>query len=397
MSLSLPVDPGKLEEAAEEFGTPVYVTDSETIRDRYSEMSDAFPDARIQYAAKANTNPRILEVLRDEGAAVDAVSLGEVVAAEKAGFEPDEIMYTGVNPPEEELRRVIEKDVRLNADSVSGIERIAEIDPGREIGIRVNPSVGAGHHEKVITGGEGSKFGVPEEAIVEAYERADEVGLEAVGVHMHIGSGVTQREPFEKAAEKMGEIVGRIEDAGYKMEYIDVGGGIGVPYRPGDDRPDLSGIADGIREGLGTESRDTELIVEPGRFLVAESTVLLTRVNTVKDGFVGVDAGFNTLLRPAMYDAYHHITNLSRDAPERKVDVVGPICETGDVLGEDRRIADPREGDVLAIHTAGAYGFSMSSRYNSRRLPAEVMVSNGGLELIRQRETFDDVFGKVVE
>ncbi|MDY7080878.1 MAG: diaminopimelate decarboxylase [Halobacteria archaeon] len=319
MELPLPSElpPSFLVEIADEYGTPTYITSASTVRERYDELRDAFPDARIQYAAKANTNPRILEILREKGATVDAVSLGEVVAAKRAGFDSDDIMYTGVNPPEGELEGVLERNVTVNADSFSGLERIADIasDAGTtEIGIRVNPEVGAGHHKKVITGGKGSKFGVAERRVVEAYEHADKLGLNPVGIHMHIGSGIKESEPLIEAVSKLDEIARDVEAAGFELEYFDIGGGLGVPYHPDDGRLDLDTVADGIRDVYDLDAR---LVIEPGRYLVAESTVLLTRVNTIKErpgnDFVGVDAGFNTLLRPAMYDSYHHITNLSSD------------------------------------------------------------------------------------
>lgn len=380
-------------EIADRHGTPTYATDAETVRRRYRELGEAFPDARIQYAMKANSNPGILELLRRMGACVDAVSLGEVVAAERAGFDASQIMYTGVNPPIGELEAVVERGVTVNADSFSGIERVAEAREGARVGVRVNPEVGAGHHEKVITGGEGSKFGVEETRVVEAYERAAELGLTPAGIHMHIGSGVMEPDPLVRAAEKLDSIARDVMDAGFTLDYFDVGGGLGVPYRPDEERIDLEALAKGVRDAVTV---DAELVMEPGRYLVAESTVLLTRVNTVKESggttYVGVDAGFNTLLRPALYDAYHHITNLSRDDSPREVDVVGPICESGDYLGRNRSIASPEEGDVLAIHTAGAYGYVMVSRYNSRPLPAEVVVDDG-VEVVRERENVTGVFG----
>lgn len=393
MELPPDLDPSLLLDIADSYGTPSYVTGAETIRDRYRELREAFPDARLQYAMKANSNPGILEIFRGEGACVDAVSLGEVVSAERAGFSADEVMYTGVNPPIGELEAVVGKGVSVNVDSFSGLERVAEAREGAEVGVRVNPEVGAGHHEKVITGGEGSKFGVEETRVLQAYERAVELGLTPIGMHMHIGSGVMEPEPLVRAAEKLNSIARDVMEAGFTLDYLDVGGGLGVPYRPDEERLDVEALAEGVRDAVTV---DAELVLEPGRYLVAESTVLVTRVNTVKETsdkvYVGVDAGFNTLLRPALYDAYHHITNLSSNASPREVDVVGPICESGDYLGRNRRIAEPEEGDVLAVHTAGAYGYVMTSRYNGRPLPAELMVDDG-VEVVREREDVTEVFG----
>ncbi|MFP4175203.1 MAG: diaminopimelate decarboxylase [Halobacteriales archaeon] len=374
---------------ADEHGTPTYVSSASTIRDRFAELRDAFPDARLQYAAKANTNPRILSILREQGAALDTVSLGEVVAGERAGFDADEMMYTSYAPSPDELAEVVERGVLVNVDSAGQMETVIDADAER-VGVRVNPGVGAGHSDDVVTGGKGARFGVSPDEAVALYERALDTGVEPVCLHAHIGSGYLELEPLVRATERMCEIV---DDLPVTPEYVDIGGGLGVPYREDEEPLDVAALGDRVRDAFDV---DATLVVEPGRYLVAESTVLVTRVNTVGDGVVGVDAGFNTLLRPAMYDAYHAVTNISRDdnAPTGRYDIAGPICESGDFLGRGREITEPREGDLLAIHTAGAYGFVMASRYNSRPLPAEVLVDDG-VELVREREDIDEQFGNV--
>ncbi|MFW5984027.1 MAG: diaminopimelate decarboxylase [Halobacteria archaeon] len=374
---------------ADEHGTPTYVSSASTIRDRFAELRDAFPDARLQYAAKANTNPRILSILREQGAALDTVSLGEVVAGERAGFDADEMMYTSYAPSPDELAAVVERGVLVNVDSAGQMETVIDADAER-VGVRVNPGVGAGHSDDVVTGGKGARFGVSPDEAVALYERALDAGVEPVCLHAHIGSGYLEPEPLVRATERMCEIV---DDLPVTPEYVDIGGGLGVPYREDEEPLDVAALGDRVRDAFDV---DATLVVEPGRYLVVESTVLLTRVNTVGDGVVGVDAGFNTLLRPAMYDAYHAVTNISRDdnAPTGRYDIAGPICESGDFLGRGREITEPREGDLLAIHTAGAYGFVMASRYNSRPLPAEVLVDDG-VELVREREDIDEQFGNV--
>ena len=389
MELPEGIDRDVLSRVAEEQGTPTYVTSAATVRDRFDSLRDVFPDARVQYAAKANTNPRILRVLRERGAALDTVSLGEVLAGQRAGYDGDEMMYTSYAPSSEELAAVLERGVLVNVDSAGQMETVVGAGAER-VGVRVNPGVGAGHSDEVVTGGKGARFGVSPEEAVELYERALDAGVEPVCLHAHIGSGFLEPEPLVRATERMCEVV---EDLPVTPEYVDIGGGLGVPYRREEDPLDVAALGERVREAFDV---DAKLVVEPGRYLVAESTVLVTRVNTVGDGVIGVDAGFNTLLRPAMYDAYHAVTNVSRDddAPTGRYDVAGPVCESGDYLAHGRELAEPREGDLLAFHTAGAYGFVMASRYNSRPLPAEVMVDDG-VEVVREREDTEEQFRNV--
>ena len=389
MELPEGIDRDVLSRVAEEQGTPTYVTSAATVRDRFDSLRDVFPDARVQYAAKANTNPRILRVLRERGAALDTVSLGEVLAGQRAGYDGDEMMYTSYAPSPEELAAVLERGVLVNVDSPGQMETVVGAGAER-VGVRVNPGVGAGHSDEVVTGGKGARFGVSPEEAVELYERALDAGVEPVCLHAHIGSGFLEPDPLVRATERMCEVV---EDLPVTPEYVDIGGGLGVPYRREEDPLDVAALGERVREAFDV---DAKLVVEPGRYLVAESTVLVTRVNTVGDGVIGVDAGFNTLLRPAMYDAYHAVTNVSRDddAPTGRYDVAGPVCESGDYLAHGRELAEPREGDLLAFHTAGAYGFVMASRYNSRPLPAEVMVDDG-VEVVRDREDTEEQFRNV--
>jgi diaminopimelate decarboxylase len=386
------LDADRLARLAEAHGTPLYVGCAATVRDRFRRAREAFPEAEICYAAKANGNPHLLRLLREMGASVDAVSLGEVLAAERAGYPPGEILYTGVFPPEAELDAVIRRGVRVNVNSASDLERVAEREAAAEIGVRVNPGVGAGHHRHVVTGGSGSKFGILSDRVPASFRRARELGLEPVRLHMHIGSGIATPEPILEGAAVLGRLAEELADDGFRVEGVDVGGGWAVPYRPGEEPLDLRALSRGLRERLPLE---TSLIVEPGRWLVAESTVLLTRVTAVAGSTVGVDAGLHTLIRPALYDAYHHLTNLTGSERDvREVTVVGPICESADVLAADRPLADPRRGDLLAVHTAGAYGSAMASRYNGRPLPGEVLV-DGGARLVRSPEGWEDQFRSV--
>jgi diaminopimelate decarboxylase len=342
-----------------------------------------------------------------EGTGIDAVSPGEVFLALRAGFRPNDILFTGTSVSDDELRFLLEEKVPVNLDSLSQLNRLAKIcgDDSKPpyITLRVNPDVGAGHHDHVITGGPDAKFGVQPSEAVEVVIRAKQLDFDFRGLHMHIGSGVMEAAPFLSALNAMLEVAGEVvRETGTELDFIDVGGGLGVPYKPDEPELDMDEFAKAVclefiagceKYGLGKPA----LVLEPGRYLVADSTVLLTRVNTLKPSakhtFLGVDAGFNTLLRPAMYDSYHHIINATRaEMPsERKYDVAGPICESGDLFTRDRLLPETREGDLLAVLDVGAYGFSMASRYNSRPLPAEVFIDDGKAMLVRERETIEDM------
>ena len=393
-------------DAARRFGTPLYLYSENLIRHQYRRIKDAFskqyPRTKILYAAKANTSLSILRVLRDEGAEVDAVSPGEVHVALAAGYKPEQILFTGTSVGFDELLDLLDVGVRMNIDSESQLDRLLEQEVPEMISVRVNPELGAGHHEHVITAGPLAKFGVWDDDAVRVYAKAKRAGVRRFGVHMHIGSGILDVEHYVNATRRLLEVAGRVKaETGVSFDFVDLGGGVGVPYKPGEPQVDLDAFFGRLipfvkgeltRQGLG----EPELWFEPGRFLVAEAGVLLTRVTTVKHNpqrkFIGVDAGFNTLIRPAMYGSYHQILAASAmNAPEEIVDVYGPLCESGDLFARGRSIPRVSEGSLLAIMNAGAYGFSMASSYNSRPLPAEVMVKDGEARLIRERETLADL------
>lgn len=398
-------------ELAQEYGTPLYVLDEMRIRDNYQRVQRAFSseysDFQIFYAAKANTNLAVMRILEQEGSGIDAVSPGEIYTALLAGFQPERILFTGNNVTTEELKFALNSGVRINLDSVSMLERLAKLpgSEGTKISFRVNPMVGAGHHEHCITGGELSKFGIMEQEAVEVYQKAQKLGFVPVGIHTHIGSGILDPEPFKLAVQVLMDIAGGVhQDAGVEFEFIDFGGGLGIPYSPEEPVLDIEKFAGEIvalyndklsQYGIGNPT----MCIEPGRYIVGDASYLLTRVNTVKQSyrkFIGVDAGFNTLLRPTMYGSYHHI--LVADKPEaeatQNIDVAGNICESGDLFARDRPLPEIKEGDVLAIMNAGAYAFSMGSQYNSRPLPAEVIVHEGKSDVIRERETYADLLSK---
>ncbi|WP_256544748.1 diaminopimelate decarboxylase [Halobellus inordinatus] len=385
---------------AEEYETPLYVVDLRRVEANCTRLLDAFPGADVRYAAKAHTGQSVLRTVREAGLDVECASAGEVERAFEAGFTGDRIQYTAVNPPARDLDLVVERwrehpGLTITVGAADTVDRLRDRGFDGRLCIRANPGVGAGHHEKVQTGAN-AKFGIPIERVPDLAEPwAAEFDL--VGVHAHAGSGISGEDLSEhrELVRRMGDLTRDVESRVGSLEFVDVGGGFGVPYR--DDEPplDLDAVADATREALGEV--DATLAVEPGRYVVADAGVLLTRVNTVKEArdatVAGVDAGMTTLLRPAMYDAYHEIRNLSAsaDAESMPVTVAGPICESADVLCEHRPLSRPRRGHLLAVGNAGAYGYEMSSTYNSRPRPAEVALSETTVRLARRRETLTDL------
>ncbi len=396
--------PQKAESLLQEFGSPLFVYSEELIRIRYRMLQDSIPytPKRFHYAVKANTNIHILKILQEEGSWVDAVSPFEVEIALKAGFEPSKILFTGLNYYPEEMDALIRLGIRFNIGSVFTLQEYAHRYPGTEISIRINPDVGAGHHDHCITGGPTSKFGIYQSEIPHIKDILKEHKLKLVGIHSHIGSGIIKESQFIEVMNIILPLTRQFED----IEFVDFGGGIGVPYSPAESTFNLESFGkDASQMFLAfSESYGKKLTfaLEPGRFLVAESGVLLTRVTDQKQTprfhFVGVDTGFNHLVRPMAYGSYHHIVNLTHpDAEPRDVVVGGYLCESGDVFTrteegiQSRMIANPQPGDILAIENAGAYGFSMASQYNSRPRPAEVLLIGPQTRLIRRRETLKDL------
>jgi len=386
---------------ADEFGTPLYVTDEERLRYNYNKIHGAFSAhirTKVHYACKANTNLAILRVLQQEGSGIDAVSIGEVMSCLKAGFKPEDIMYTGVNVSNQELRQVTDAGVMINIDSSSELDRLSKINKELPISFRITPGVGSGHGAKVITGTKGSKFGIPMDKVVSEYKRAKSMGFDIKGIHAHIGSGGQSTEPFVEELDVLISLVNQLKEEGIDLEFIDIGGGIGVPYKPNEPEMDVEELGSTLAWMVKEETDIETLIIEPGRYIVCDTTVVLSRCVDVKDAgsrrYIGIDAGFNTLIRPAMYDSYHHVAigNRFNKACTSRYDISGPICESGDCMAYDRVLPDPKEGDVIVIYDAGAYGYSMSSNYNSRPLCREVMVHKGGVDIIRESEPMDDLW-----
>jgi diaminopimelate decarboxylase len=386
---------------ADEFGTPVYVTDEMALRGNYRRINGAFNrqmETRTHFACKANTNLAILRVLQQEGAFIDAVSLGEVELCLKAGFPAERILYTGVMASTSELEQVAGRGIPINVDSIGELRRLAQISPGHPISFRVNPDVGAGHHAHVVTGAKTTKFGIQKEAAVNAYAEALALGLKPFGIHAHIGAGVQDPEPFARVTEVLCALYNDIKDiTGLKLKVVDIGGGVGIPYHVEEQEMDVELMAKEVCSRIRACGASVAAI-EPGRYIIADTTVLLTKVHDIKDNpdkrFAGVDAGFNTLIRPAFYGSFHHVAvaNKFGAAPELMYDIVGPICETGDFIAKERKLPRLAEGDVIAVYDTGAYGFTMSSNYNSRGRAAEVLVKDGEANLVRERETMEDLF-----
>jgi len=390
-----------LEDAAREHGTPLYVYSRAGIEESFRAYERAFAPVRprICYAVKANGNGALLRLLASLGAGADIVSGGELLAALRAGFPAEGIVFAGVGKTDAEIALGLEHGIgEWNAESEDEIARIGAAAAARgtraRVSLRVNPDIDPRSHPYISTGLREAKFGVGIGLAPGILRRARErAGVEVVGVQCHIGSQITDLEPLAAAARALADLSLRLLDEGFPLRTIDLGGGLGVSY-DGRGTPDASGLASAILPAV--ERLPLELVLEPGRSLVARSGVLLTRVLYVKGGhgknFVVVDAGMNDLLRPALYDAYHRVEPVvPRGRPAELVDVVGPVCETSDFLARRRELERPEPGDLLAVRDAGAYGFAMSSNYNMRPRAAEVLVEDGRVRLIRRRETFEDL------
>ena len=346
---------------------------------------------------KANYNPSILSVLKNAGVdGIDAVSPFEIEMARKAGFPNKKIIFTGNNSDNHELDEVHKHNIIPNIGSLSELRRFAEMFPSAEVSIRFNSGIGAGEFKNVVTGGSKSKFGILDSEIKNVKKIVEDSNLKIVGVHCHIGSGFYKANIFKKSVKAILKIARNFKE----LDFVDIGGGFGVRYEDGSKDIDIKSFFSSISADLEKFENDNgksfDLIVEPGKFLVAESTCLLTKVTNIKKNsstvFVGTDTGMNQIIRPALYSAHHHIENISNiGARKQKVSIVGNICESTDVLSVTK-ISAPREGDVLAIFTAGAYCASMSSVYNLRPYAAEVLVDKGVSKLIRESLDFNRMY-----
>lgn len=381
-----------------EFGTPLYVYHAEKIKEQYKKLTSAFSilDTKIFYASKALTNINILRYIKNIGCNADCSSSNEVKLALHAGFEPSRILYTSNGISFEEIEEVAMEGVHINIDSLSNLEKFGKkFGSTYPVGVRIRPNIMAGGNLKISTGHNTSKFGIPVQQIAEIKKIMRDTDVCIHALHIHTGSDIKDAEVFVKGIEVLFELIPHFPD----LKIIDLGGGFKVPYKPDESEVNMHLLAQKIKETFDshpqTQNRNLQLWFEPGKFIVSESGYLLTTVTVLKDTgditFAAIDSGLNHLIRPMMYDAYHHIQNISNpDGEEKKYWVTGNICET-DNFATDRPLNEIREGDVLAILNAGAYGFEMSSNYNSRYKPAEVLVENGNARLIRRRDDFNDL------
>jgi diaminopimelate decarboxylase len=393
------------DELLKEYGSPLYVYNESILRERCREMASfiAYPWFKSNFSIKANSSLELLRIVHEEGLHADAMSPGELHVLLTAGFLPEEILYIGNNVSEDEMKFAVERGILVSTDSLSQLRLLGRINRGGKVAVRLNPGVGAGHHEKVVTAGKKTKFGINLDMIDDIKAIIREYDMKLVGVNQHIGSLFMEGEPYLEGVKSLLAAAEQFED----LDFVDLGGGFGIPYhkQEGQERLDLRKLGEklGVLLTEWTEryGKNVRIKIEPGRYIVAECGVLLGTVYSVKQNYgntyVGTDLGFNVLARPVMYDSHHDIEvyregSLVKDEKQKPVTVVGNICETGDVIAKERKLPLTHEGDILGIMDAGAYGYTMSSNYNNRLRPAEVLIrEDGSHRLIRRRDTLEDL------
>ena len=390
---------------AEAVGTPFYCYSTATLTRHYQVFDAAFADIdhSICYAMKANSNQAVVATLARLGAGADVVSEGELRRAIAAGIHPEKIMFSGVGKTEAELDYGLSLGIRcFNVESEPELELLSRLAVARgvtaPVSLRINPDVDARTHEKIATGRKENKFGIPFSRAREVYRQAAGLaGIRMTGIDMHIGSQITELQPFDDAFALLGELLRSLRADGHEIDHVDLGGGLGIPYRETDAPPlpdDYAAIVHKQMNAIGCE-----VIFEPGRLIAGNAGILVTRVIYVKQGedraFVVVDAAMNDLVRPTLYEGYHRIGPVAETAGRAAItcDVVGPVCETGDYLAHDISLTEPKAGELLAVYSAGAYGAVQSGTYNSRLLVPEVLVNGGEFALVRPRPTYDDLIG----
>lgn len=391
-------------ELVEQYGSPLYVYNESILRQRCREMKNllSYRNFSVSFSAKANSNLRLLEIVREEGLNVDAMSPGEIYVQLKAGFKPEQIFFISNNVSAEELKYAIEMGVVISVDSLSQLELFGKINEGGRVAVRFNPGVGTGHNEKVVTAGKKTKFGIDSQYISEVKEIVEKYNLKLIGINQHIGSLFMEGDTYLESVKALLAIAENFEE----LEFIDMGGGFGIPYekQKGQKQLDIKTLGKEIDaiifEWTKKHERKIEFKIEPGRYIPAECSVLLGTVNAVKTNYgrkyIGTDLGFNVLIRPTMYDSHHDIEiykkNNSLSEENEEVTIVGNICESGDILDEDVLLPKIEEGDILGVLDAGAYGYVMSSNYNNRLRPAEVLIKESGeTKVIRRRDTLEDL------
>ncbi len=392
------------EELVAKYGSPLYVYNEAILRQRCREMVNLVTRQSfgVHYSMKANANLELLKIIRSEGVKVGAMSDGEIELALAAGFLPEEILYVPNNVSELEMSHAIVRQVLISVDSLSQLEQYGRLNPSGRVVVRFNQQFGVGHHQKVVTSGKQTKFGVNRNQVTQVKELLLKYNLQLVGINQHLGSLFMQPEPYLDGVRALLELAAEFE----KLEFVNFGGGFGVPYRKQTVEAGLDLAILGreleliLKEWAATYPTPIKFEIEPGRYLPAECGVLLGTVHATKENYginyVGTDLGFNVLARPVLYDSYHEIEVYSRQMRENltahKVTVVGNICESGDIIAAERELPLIEVGDLLGVMDAGAYGYTMSSNYNARLRPAEVLIrENGTAVLIRRRETFADL------
>lgn len=392
----------------EKFGSPLYIYNERILRKKCREMKSLieYPNFSVNYSAKANSNLAFLEIVQEEGLDVDAMSPGEIYVELKAGFKPEQIFYISNNVSKEEMQFAIDNNILISVDSISQLNQYGKLNPNSNVAIRFNGGIGAGHHQKVITAGKETKFGVNPEYIPEVNEILNKYNLKLVGINQHIGSLFMEPDKYIDGVKQILKIAENFKD----LEFIDLGGGFGIPYNKMDNEyktlnlEELGSKLDKILTEFAQKyGKNLKFKIEPGRYISAECGLILGYVNSVKYNdttkYVGTDIGFNVLARPIMYDSHHDIEVFSKDKSTEleKVTVVGNICESGDILAKNRLLPKVKEGDVVAVLDSGAYGFVMSSNYNNRLKPAEILIrENGEVKLVRKRDTLEDIVSKYI-
>jgi len=396
-------------ELTKDYGSPLYVYNERILRQKCREMKSlvAYPNFKVHYSAKANSSLALLQIIRSEGLSIDAMTPGEVYAELAAGYTQDRIFYVSNNMSEFEMKYVIEQGILISVDSIAQLEQLGRLNPGSNVAVRFNPGVGAGHHDKTITAGDNTKFGVENtpENISKVKEVCRNYNLTVVGVNMHIGSHFMNTDSYMQSSDHLLEIAKNFDD----LSFIDLGGGFGIPYmkQARQQGINLGNLGNKLTEFMHNASKEygkqLEFKIEPGRYIVAESAVILGNVRDIKQSYgtkyVGTDIGFNVLMRPVMYDSHHDIEVFSANddcsAHDETVTVTGNICESGDILARARMLPKMSEGDIICVMDAGAYGHSMSSNYNNRLRPAEVLIRESSeVALIRERDTMEDLVAK---
>ncbi len=402
-------------ELVKTYGTPLYVYNENILRQRCRDLlglSD-LPGFHVNYSAKANTNPALLRIIREEGCHADAMSPGELHINKLAGFTAENLVYVCNNVSADEMRNAVENGLLLSVDSLSQLDLYGRVNPGGKVMIRINPGIGAGHHKKVVTAGKETKFGIDLSCMNDVRAILDKYGLTLAGLNQHIGSLFMEPNGYLDAMDVMLHFVQtELEDLLPGIEAIDFGGGFGIPYHKydGEARLDMADLGARLHAKLAAWIAETgyqgRFFIEPGRYVVAECGVLLGSVNATKNNgpnrYVGTDLGFNVLVRPAMYDSFHDVEIYRENGePDHNLveqTVVGNICESGDILAKKRLLPLMHEGDILGVLDAGAYGFVMSSSYNQRPRAAEVLITADGTpKLIRRRETLEDLARQFVD